>query len=495
MTAAAGRPQPGMTKATGSAKQQRILVADDSEVDRLLTQTALLEAGFSVELAENGAQALELFRQPYPDMVLLDVIMPELDGFETCARLRASPAGAHTPIIIMTSLEDIESINKAYDLGATDFIVKPVNPALLAFRVRYALRATATAEQLRQSQQRLSAAQRTAKLGYWQWDAEHDVLEWSEEISRIFGLEARPQYTDFENFLGRIHNDDRELVERTIQQARRKRKNRSYRVEHRVRRDDGTSNDSRHVNQEGEWRGQCLHGILQDITELRRAEQRIRQLAYYDGVTGLPNRAHLRENLHDTLARAKRYKQTVAVLFLDLDRFKEVNDSLGHSAGDRLLKQVAARLVECVRSHDAVIRAAEPEPAAPRPAAPRPAASQSATPDSKEDGGDGTNGDTVVRLGGDEFVIVAGEINRRDDAAILCQRIIATLTKPFTLDGHRIEVTASIGVSLYPQHGDNLDTLLARADSAMYRAKQDGRNGYRFFSAGDQPQRRSSDRS
>lgn len=446
-----------MTKKTDSRDQRRkrrILIVDDSKIDRMIAHEALDGAGFTVLDAEDGTQGLSLFAEQQPDMVLLDLVMPEIDGFEVCRRLRDSALGAHTPVIIMTSFDDVDSINKAYHCGATDFVVKPFHPALLTHRVRYAFRNAETTEALRQSQERLANAQRAAKLGYWQWDPSIDIIEWSEEVSRIFGLPVAAHKTSLDEFLSYIHPDDRSSVEQAIQRVRTNRSKRGYRIEHRIKR---ANKSLRFVRHEALWREQVLSGFMQDITNLRLAEERIHQLAYYDAVTGLPNRSHLQENLGAMLSRAKRYAHWTALLFIDLDHFKEVNDNYGHSTGDALLKEVAKRLNICVRSHDAVVRAIPSDTNKPN------------------------SSDTVVRLGGDEFVIVAGEINRKSDAANLCERVLATLAKPFHCAAQPIGITASIGVSLYPGDGEDLDTLLRYADQAMYRAKERGRNNYCFY--------------
>mgnify|MGYP001054382567 FL=1 len=187
-------------------------------------------------------------------------------------------------------------------------------------------------------------------------------------------------------------------------------------------------------------------GIIQnahDITALKEAEAHIRQLAYYDTLTSLPNRRLLLDRLNRALAQARRFRRAMAVMFLDLDRFKQINDTLGHSAGDELLKQVAQRLTRCVRA-----------------------------------------GDTVARAGGDEFVIVLTEVSHPEDAARVAQKIIEACATPLSLSGQRLDFTLSIGIALYPVDGtDDFDELMIKADMAMYEAKEAGGNMYRFFDA------------
>jgi diguanylate cyclase (GGDEF)-like protein/PAS domain S-box-containing protein len=184
--------------------------------------------------------------------------------------------------------------------------------------------------------------------------------------------------------------------------------------------------------------------VFADVTARTQAEERLQRLAYYDELTGLPNRALFLNRTEHELARAHRQQESIALLFLDLDRFKEVNDTQGHGIGDRLLQAVAQRLTECVRESD-----------------------------------------TVARLGGDEFVITLTDLNNPpQDAEITALRILAAMARPFVLDGSDIYISSSIGITLFPTDGQSVDTLMRNADIAMYRAKEQGRNTLCFFSAG-----------
>ena len=181
-------------------------------------------------------------------------------------------------------------------------------------------------------------------------------------------------------------------------------------------------------------------GIFNDISVRKAAEEKIRYLAHHDPLTGLPNRILLQDRLQQALARAARYRQLVAVVLLDLDRFKTINDSLGHTVGDRLLQDFAQRLNQLIRE-----------------------------------------GDTVSRRGGDEFVIVLTDLRRPEDAAQLAEQILGALAQPFASDGYDLASGASIGISLFPTDGQDAETLLRNADLAMYRAKEHGRNNFQFF--------------
>jgi diguanylate cyclase (GGDEF)-like protein/PAS domain S-box-containing protein len=185
-----------------------------------------------------------------------------------------------------------------------------------------------------------------------------------------------------------------------------------------------------------------IEGTFVDITERKVAEERVQSLAYFDALTGLPNRTLLRDRLSLALAGARRKKSKVALFFLDLDRFKNINDSLGHSAGDLLLKGVAERLKAWGREHD-----------------------------------------TIARLGGDEFVVVASDVNDIVDAAVAAQRLMDGLTAEMVIQGHSLSVSCSLGISIYPEHGTDSETLIKHADAAMYTAKDNGRNNFQFFTS------------
>jgi diguanylate cyclase (GGDEF)-like protein len=184
----------------------------------------------------------------------------------------------------------------------------------------------------------------------------------------------------------------------------------------------------------------ALCGIAQDITERKLVEQRVQFLAYYDSLTELPNRSLLHDRLAQAIAGAHRRQEHAAVLFLDLDRFKIINDSLGHAAGDQLLQSVAERLKAQTRDHD-----------------------------------------TVARMGGDEFIIVLSTIREAADAAVVAERVVNAISTEFLIQGRPLKVSCSLGISIYPEHGEDSEALIKNADAAMYSAKEMGRNRFRFF--------------
>ena len=439
----------------------RVLLVDDSPLERFIAREALEQAGFDVIEACDGAAALTTFAEQLPDIVLLDVKMPKVDGFECCRSIREREDGADVPILMLTGLDDVESINQAYETGATDFYGKPINAAILTHRVRYLLRSSRTAEELRRSRSQLAHAQRMAGLGYWEWRGTEQDSRWSPEVEAILG--RAPVFDDSGPVLGtHVHPDDRLKYDGAIHTVRDG--GQAASLEHRIIRADGAVRTVHHeveAVKAADGTPSALVGVLQDISERRYAEERIRLLAYYDGVTGLPNRTLLGEHLAYAIARAARQNSALAVLFLDLDRFKRINDTHGHSAGDQLLLEVAERLKACIRDCDYIATETDTREAEPLP--------------QFEDH------HTVARLGGDEFVIVLPDIRTLEDAARVAQRVHESLSEPFQVIDQVIHVSTSIGISGYPSDGDDVDTLLKHADAAMYHAKSDGRDRFQFF--------------
>jgi len=439
-----------MSSSREEARHPLILLADDDETNRMLLRQALEVSDFVVVEAENGAKAVEAFTLHRPQLVLLDVLMPEMDGYQACAAIRRLPGGSLTPVMMLTGLDDIESVNKAYDAGATDFAAKPINWVVLCHRIRYMLRSKRTLDDLRESETRLATAHRIAGLGSWEWDLESGELRWSEEIYRAFGVTRETYSPDPEHLHDLVHPEDQQPLALARKEALRER--RPYSIDFKILRADGTV---RFLHEQAEilldetGRPVRMTGTVQDITQRKLNEEQIRKLAYYDGLTLLPNRLLFTQKLETALNAARRQRRPLAMLFLDLDRFKQINDTLGHTLGDKLLQGVAERLGHCLRGSDTIAR--------------------------------GSSSDTVARLGGDEFIICLPEISRGEDAAKVASRILDSLKSPFRLDEHEVFATGSLGISLYPNDGETVEALLKNADAAMYHAKDSGRGNFQFY--------------
>ncbi|MCC7082435.1 MAG: EAL domain-containing protein [Burkholderiales bacterium] len=430
------------------------LVVDDDFTVRLLVRQTLENAGIAVAEADDGSRGLHDLVRLDPDIVLLDVMMPGKNGFEVCAEARALAAHSRTPILMMTGLDDTESVNHAYEAGATDFITKPITWPILAHRCRYMLRASQALDRLARSEARLADAQRLARLGHWDWDLSTHEIYRSPEALRILGCSGALAPMDYAAFAALVHPSDRGELDAAVRRALDEAQ--PYSLEYRIVRADGAErvlHEQAVVECDRTQRPMRIHGTTQDITERRQAEQRIRRLALYDTLTELPNRQFFKEQLGHSLAHAKRLEQKVGVLVLDLDRFKRINETLGHNIGDQLLAAVGARLTQSLRSADYVTRA-DTAPVA----------------------------GNLARLGGDEFTIQVTGLAQAADVAKVARRILRALSHPFHLGGQEVVVTASAGIAVYPDDGDDVDALLQNADSAMYHAKDQGKDNYQFFS-------------
>jgi len=433
-------------------KQPLILVVDDDPGIRMVARTLFEREGMRVTEAQDGVEALRVMEESPPDLVCLDVRMPGLDGFSVCEKIRESNNTRLTPVLMMTGLEDVESINRGYEVGATDFVTKPVNWPIVGHRVRYMLRASQRSLELWHSEQRLADAQRTARLGNWELDLGTGEIRCWGELASLFGSEAGRRVSAA-TLLNQIEPDDRESLLECLTGCRDQ--GRPASTECRVATRTG---DVRYFHTEVhpvfEDGGAVvqLKGTSQDVSRRKQVENEIRHLAFHDGLTGLPNRRLFRELATQAIHQAWRGARKLGVLYLDLDDFKRINDTLGHSVGDELLERVSDRLNGSTRGSDCVARPIESE-----------------LPP------------TIARLGGDEFVVLISQIRDPQEVAIVAQRILDELAQPFALGDHEVVVGASIGISVCPDDSKDVETLLRNADLAMYRAKSAGKNRYKFY--------------
>ncbi|MFN3861271.1 MAG: EAL domain-containing protein [Roseateles sp.] len=439
----------------------RVLLVDDDEVNLLLTAAALRERGFDVTEASSGSEALKQLSIQAPDVVVLDALMPELDGFETCSLLRATPGFESLPVLMLTGLDDEASINRAYQAGATDFFVKSSQWSLLDGRLRYLLRSSRTRLELERSKAKLARAQDLARMGSFEWrrGAERS-FSISAEGLRVFGRGPQDRL-DFIGVMRMVPADDRHAFLRLLRDV----------VAHTsvlITDLPLTLPDGRqrvvHIEAEPEFNEQGVisgyTGILQDVTDRRQAEDRIRQLAHFDALTGLPNRRQLIWRVERAIESARRGGHEVGLLLIDLDRFKVINDTLGHAAGDELLIEVGRRLRGCVRHSDQIMEGV------------------------LEGLGSRTHRslEAVGRLGGDEFVALLPEVADERDAERVAQRVLESLREPIFVGGQECFVTASVGIALYPRDGQTMADLLRNSDVAMYAVKSQGRNASAVYS-------------
>jgi len=417
----------------GKPQGPLVLVADDDVMIQMLAEEALVAQGFKVIRAHNGREALGLFFEYEPDLVLCDVMMPELNGFEFCKAVRRNPRYARLPIVMLTGLNDLSSIDHAYTAGATDFSIKPINWSLLPHRVRYIMKASQAIQDLHYSEERYALAARGANDGLWDWNLEEGKIYYSTRWKSMLGYDEDRVGDLPEEWFTRVNDDDILHLRAAI--------------------NDHLSNRTPHF--ECEYRMRCSNGEYRwmmsrslaifdeagtayrmigsqtDIQKRKEAESKLLFDALHDSLTGLPNRALFLDRLSHSLELLKgRREYHFAVLFLDLDRFKMINDSLGHLAGDRLLIEVARRITKVLRPVD-----------------------------------------TLARLGGDEFTVLCEEV--ADDASVtrFAERIQQALAVPVVLDGQTLVTSASIGIVISSSNYGHSEEILRDADAAMYRAK------------------------
>jgi diguanylate cyclase (GGDEF)-like protein len=428
---------------SSSYPRRCVLIIDDDPVFTLLASETLQQAGFAAKIASNTRDAFASFEKDKPDLVLLDVELPGANGFDICAKLRAMSADGDIPIVMVTAHDDTESIAQAYQAGATDFIHKPVLWPTLPHRIGFMLRALDNMRALRVSEQKNRTLLQALPDTIFIVDRNGVVLE---------------------HITGEAKNNGASLVGKQLEQALPADVARAVRVSmngvitaelatHEFIIGKGKEQRSFEARLRPQADGRLLI-ITRDTTERLRAKARIEYLAYYDTLTGLPNRQLLVREVGRAIRAAKRSGHLMALLYLDLDRFKRINDNLGHSVGDALLQNVARRLESSVRPSDVVSLPGE-----------RPTHEQA----------------RVARLGGDEFVVLLTGLADEMQATAVATRIQESLAVPFDCRGHRFVVTPSIGIALYPKDGTDIEDLLVKADMAMYKAKDQGRNGHAFY--------------
>jgi diguanylate cyclase (GGDEF)-like protein/PAS domain S-box-containing protein len=306
-------------------------------------------------------------------------------------------------------------------------------------------------QQLGDTKDSLDRAQRIADMGNWDWQIPENRLFWSEGIYRLIGVNPAEFNASFEAFMAWVHPDDRIAVVDAVRRAQET--GEPYEIDHRIVRPDGAIRivrENAEVLLDDQGTPVRMIGTVQDITARKQAEQALREkdahlefIAYHDALTGLPNRTLLMDRLAHAVSRADRAGDLMGLLFIDLDRFKAINDSLGHAVGDAVLQAVSGRLKELVRQED-----------------------------------------TLSRLGGDEFVVLLEGLHDSQDAASVAEKIIHAMEKVLAIGNYPLHLSASIGISLYPQDGKDAETLMKHADAAMYKAKESGRNTFHFYEQG-----------
>lgn len=426
----------------------RILVVDDDEVIRILLKQFLEGEGYKVTVAENGEQALQATGAGIFDLIIMDIAMPGVDGSAVCQTITSS-FDDPPPVLMLTALEDESFVDRSYQAGAVDYVRKPINWSVLKNRI-YCI------------------------VGAYKARIELELLSRQYEMildaaaNGICGVDEN-RYISYLNPAGRImlgYKEDDELSGYSYEQifkisipdsmdfnadccpffADQTLETSFYFDEVRMLRRDGISFPAEFKATTMVEKNRVVGGVIvfQDVTERHQAAELIRYMANHDSLTNLPNRNYLYERLPQAISLAKRHKRLLCMLFIDLDRFKPVNDRYGHAVGDMVLVKVARHLSELLRASD-----------------------------------------SVFRLGGDEFVLLLESATSVEGAELVADKAIEKLNQPIEVNGHVCHIGASVGIAVYPDDCDDPQTMLKHADIAMYEAKKKGRNCQHRFSGSE----------
>lgn len=424
---------------------QKVLAVDDSKTNLALMKHMLSEVDCEVVVAESGVEALRLIDVNDFALILLDIQMPEMNGYEVASEIKKIERGRHVPIIFITAIfQDDDNVRQGYETGAVDYLFRPVDVQILTSKVKAFLlmnerkvllereieRHRKTEAALSKAEEKYRSIFERAVEGIYQTTRDGEFLEVNPAMMRILG------YDSVSELVGKPRMWDAVMVDNEERHA----------YTEILERDGSVINF--------EFHGQCksgeiiwcalnsrivgqadgadfVEGVLEDISERKKIELELKRLAQIDSLTGIANRHRFFDRLDHALAVAKRYDAILAVLFIDLNEFKQINDTYGHQAGDALLREVAERLLARIRESD-----------------------------------------TLARLGGDEFGLLLTGIKEPAGALAVTQSLLGVLEAPFAILGEEVKVGATIGISFYPLDGKDPVTLISRADAAMYGAKK-----------------------
>jgi len=423
-----------------------ILLIEDNPGDVRLIREMFNEQGLqNVELrhVECMEEAERCLAPRAVDIILLDLGLPDVQGLEAVQRARAAALGV--PLVVLSDMDDESMAIQALQEGAQDYLIKgQIAPRDLVRALRYAIERKAIEETLFEEKERAQVTLDCIGDAVIRTDISGNITFLNLAAEKMTGwplkeVTGRPMADAF-----RIVNAaTRKAVLSPIVRAPDQPGAENMPLNTVLIQRDGTDifiEDSVAPihDHEGRVVGSVL--VLRDVSATRAMAEQFAHAAEHDFLTGLPNRLLLTDRVGQAIAFANRNRDKVAVLFLDMDGFKHINDSLGHPAGDRLLQCIANRLRDCVRAPD-----------------------------------------TVSRQGGDEFIVLLQEIDRPEAAAVAARRLLRAVGEPYSIDQHNLHITTSIGISLYPDDGPDAETLIKNADTAMYQAKENGRQSYQFF--------------
>jgi diguanylate cyclase (GGDEF)-like protein/PAS domain S-box-containing protein len=450
-----------------NASPNGILVVDDAPESLRVISDILGDEGYSVFRARNGAAALAIAGTHRPELILLDISLPDMDGFEVCRRLKSDEATREIPVIFLTDHDETVEKTKAFKAGVQDFLTRPYLKEEVLLRVRthhelHALRAglekrvhertarlETAADALRDEINMRRKAEEALELAGKVFEASFDGIM----VTDIHGaiVTVNPSFTRItgytkEDVLGRnprLLKSDKHDEQFYDDRWSALRTSGYWTGEVWNRRKDGNvypMMETISVCRDKSGNVTNYISVIVDISEMKDAQTLIKFLAFHDPLTGLPNRVVAREHFDKIANDAGAADFKVAVIYFDIDRFKLINDSIGHAIGDQVLKLLAGKFLSSLNETD-----------------------------------------KITRQGGDEFLLISGNIESRTQAADIAQLIIKLVDQELVVEGHKLSISASVGIALYPDHGETLEDLLQNAENALYQAKKDGGNSYRFF--------------
>ncbi len=418
--------------------QTRIFIVDDDHVTRHLVRKILSNSGYRIFEASNGAEAIELFDDVNPHIILMDVMMPEVDGYTACRTIREKENFLELPIIMLTGLDDVESVRASLDAGATDFISKPINWALFEQRVQYALNARSMHDELQNQRSRLSQAQKVAKLGSWELSIDDNELSCSDELLHLLRLPPGEKVPHLDALVEYAHPEAKESVRAHIVDAMIK--GVGYQLEHSVICRDGTELFVlQHADIIKDRSGHALKiiGTVQDITELRSTQAIIHHQNHYDLLTDLPNRQLFTDKV---IKNTVNNKNAIVIYMLTLDNLRSLSESLGYKATETVLISFSSRLKKL--ESDSIV---------------------------------------LSRFNDSTFAIMSSNFSDLSHVTNMTKAITDLTIKPFSIDTHDIFVTVSIGISIYPIDNSTAESTILGAENAMLNASKQGGGRYLFY--------------
>lgn len=409
-----------------------VLIAEDDSISASILERSLFQCGARAEIAASGKEALQKFSKRHFPIVITDINMPGMTGFELAGRIKA--LAQNTQIIATTVNDDTDSLITALELGFSDYFIKPFSLKKLLLAVRRCTDVIRVSKQLEVEREQFKSVLECLGDGVSIKDLDFRILYQNRAMTEMYG--NRIGSTCYSVF-----GQDEPCMDcptiLTLKEGKNHSSTRTYQLNGVTWHIESTA--SLLKDADGKVTGTIE--IIRDISNRISNEQVIREMAYQDPLTGLANRRLFKDRLEQAIAKARRYGSKFALLYLDLDNFKDINDSLGHEAGDQVLIEVAERIRSCCKR----------------------------------------DLDTISRQGGDEFCIIIDDCGDKDQLGAIAEHLLTQVARPFHVENTSVQVTVSIGIGIYPDNGAVMKELEIASDRAMYAAKKAGRNTYRFW--------------